>query len=130
MSSLPKPEDVDISIASLPCNPGRVPSLLDEISQIHNNGKDISADRHARLELLAKARALVQALETPRETMLKHCGAQTSCFFAIGLGVEIGLFKEMARDNGSPKTAAALAKAVGFDVNALRKSIYPRQDST
>lgn len=30
----------------------------------------------SRLELLKKARALVQALETPRETMIKHLWAQ------------------------------------------------------
>jgi len=59
----------------LPCDPGSVPGLLDEISQLRDKC-DVSTDRGIRLELLSKARALVQALETPRETMLKHCGAQ------------------------------------------------------
>jgi len=31
----------------------------------------------------------------------------------------------MAREQGSPKTATALATAVGFDANALRKSPGP-----
>lgn len=67
-------EVIDISIASSPCDIGVVPSLLDDISAL---GKNLSSDdRDGRLALLEKARCLVRALETPRETMLKHCGAQ------------------------------------------------------
>lgn len=72
---MPNGDVVDVSTVSLPCDPGRVPGLLDEISQMRDNC-DVSTDRGARLELLSKARALVQALKTPRETMLKHCSAQ------------------------------------------------------
>lgn len=66
---------VDVSIVSAPCSPSSVPGLLSEISQMGGNG-DALTDRSVRLALLNKARALVRALETPRETMLKHCGAQ------------------------------------------------------
>ena len=75
-----KPDEdvVDVSIVSSPCDPGSdpgsVPGLLDEISQMRDNC-DALTDCSVRLELLNKARALVQALETPRETMLKHYGA-------------------------------------------------------
>ena len=69
-------ELVDTAVASSPCDIEAVPSLLDEISAL---GKDVgNGDREGRLELLEKARSLVRALETPRETMLKHCGAQVS----------------------------------------------------
>ena len=76
-----KPDEdvVDVSIVSSPCDPGSVPGLLDKISQMRDNC-DALTDRSVRLELLNKARALVQALETPRETMLKHCGAQVRGF--------------------------------------------------
>jgi len=67
---------VDISIVSAACDPGSVPRLLDEISEMRDNADARITERSVRLELLSKARALVQALETPRETMLKHCGAQ------------------------------------------------------
>lgn len=75
LSTRPDGGVVDVSIVSVPCDPGSVPGLLDDISQMRDNC-DVSTDRGVRLELLSKARALVQALETPRETMLKHCGAQ------------------------------------------------------
>ena len=65
---------VDISIASAPCDMGAVPSLLTDISTL--GGQLSDGDREGRLRLLDKARSLVRALETPRETMLKHVGAQ------------------------------------------------------
>ena len=67
---------VDISVGLSPCDLESVPSLVDDIASLrerlsHN-------ERGARLELLEKARGLVRALETPRETMIKHCWAQVS----------------------------------------------------
>jgi hypothetical protein len=67
---------VDISVALAPCDLENVPNLLNDIK---STGERFSHnDRGARLELLEKARGLVQALETPRETMIKHCWAQVS----------------------------------------------------
>lgn len=66
-------DQVDVSIASEPCDIGSVPDLLNDLSFLQHNF-DIS-NRDSRLHLLAKARKLVQALETPRETMLRQCGA-------------------------------------------------------
>jgi hypothetical protein len=77
--SAPAPADtgetVDISIASAPCDISSVPRLIDDIASL-GSAHDLSADRDARLSLLEKARSLVAALETPRETMLKHVGAE------------------------------------------------------
>ncbi|KAH8661162.1 S-adenosyl-L-methionine-dependent methyltransferase [Ilyonectria robusta] len=110
---------IDISIASSPCDIGVVPSLLDDISAL---GKNLSGDdRDSRLALLEKARSLVRALETPRETMLKHCGAQTASFFCLALGNDVGLFKQMAAGGGSPNKVESLAKALGFEVDLLRR---------
>lgn len=67
---------VDVGLAAAPCNLDSVPGLLEEISSL---GSALSGDDgQARLKLLANARSLVTALETPRETMIKHCWAQVS----------------------------------------------------
>lgn len=69
-------EKIDASIASAPCDADSVPALLADVATL---GQHFSADnRSVRLELLEKARSLVRALETPRETMLKHVGGQVS----------------------------------------------------
>lgn len=65
---------VDVSIAINPNNLEAVPGLVKEI----NDGvKSLATGGHeARHELIVKARSLMLALETPRETMIKHCWAQ------------------------------------------------------
>lgn len=64
---------VDVSVALTPNDLSSVPALVNDISTL---GHAASGDYEARHQLLLKARALVQALETPRETMIKHCWAQ------------------------------------------------------
>lgn len=67
---------INVSIATSPNNIAAVPELLREITagvEALTTGGDA-----ARHELIIKARAMVQALETPRETMIKHCWAQVS----------------------------------------------------
>ncbi|KAK3687217.1 hypothetical protein B0T22DRAFT_509768 [Podospora appendiculata] len=88
-----KVTSIDISIASAPCD-------IDNV-------------------LLDKARALVQALETPKETMLRQCGADSASFYTIALGVDVGLFDELAKDAGSPKTTPELAAALEFGADLL-----------
>lgn len=56
-------------------DPAAVPSLIKEIAALGENFTD-SSDEEARLDLLIKARTLWKALETPRETMIRHCWAQ------------------------------------------------------
>jgi hypothetical protein len=67
---------VDISVALSPTDLKSVPSLLAEIASLGSSLDD--GDNHARLALLQKAKALVTALETPRETMIKHNWAEVS----------------------------------------------------
>jgi hypothetical protein len=65
---------IDVEIATRANDPKAVPNIL---KQIVNSGETPSVDNdRVRLALLANARALVRALETPRETMIKHCWAQ------------------------------------------------------
>ena len=65
---------VDISVALSPNNLPAVPDILKGISSLST--ATINGDDQSRLELVEKARQLVRALETPRETMIKHCWAQ------------------------------------------------------
>lgn len=59
-----------------------VPHLLERIK---STGANISSNNDSeRRELLAQARHLVQALETPRETMIKHCWAQVRLTSSFG----------------------------------------------
>ena len=67
---------VDISVALQANDLGSVPKLSKGIFSLSTAASD--GDEAARLELVEKARALVRALETPRETMIKHCWAQVS----------------------------------------------------
>lgn len=69
-------DTVQFSVAVSPNDIGAVPDLVKSIATaVHtlDDGGDVA--RHA---LLLKARTLVQALETPRETMIKHTWAQVS----------------------------------------------------
>jgi hypothetical protein len=67
---------VDISIATRPSNIHEVPNILKDI-EIGINGLATSDDEY-RKDVLVKCRALVQALETPRETMVDHCWGQVN----------------------------------------------------
>jgi hypothetical protein len=76
---------VDVSVALRPNNPESVPGLIQDISA---TGHALNSDDGAsRLRLLEKARDLVRALETPRETMIKHCWAQVSIMPAVDISV-------------------------------------------
>ena len=66
---------VDISIATEPNDIEAIPTLLKEITQAFDTFTTSNAGRE---DLLAKCRTLVQALETPRETMIYHCWAHAS----------------------------------------------------
>jgi hypothetical protein len=65
---------IDISIATQPNDINAVAGLIKELQ----SGVDglASGGDAARHDLLIKARTLMQALETPRETMVKHCWGQ------------------------------------------------------
>lgn len=73
---------VPLSVAWSPNDAAAVPGLLTRITRrfgkwraLETEEDDVQRDQ-ARHDLLLEARALVQALETPRETTIKHCWAQ------------------------------------------------------
>jgi hypothetical protein len=66
----------DSRIATSPNAVHEVPLLMEDIVA---HEKSLAAnDPKARLKLLDAARALVYALETPRETMIRYCWSQVS----------------------------------------------------
>jgi hypothetical protein len=67
---------VDISVALKANDLKIVPRLSSEIAAAGSSLDE--GDYDARQALLRKARALVTALETPRETMIKHNWAEVS----------------------------------------------------
>lgn len=67
---------INVSIAAQPNDVNAVAGLVKEL-QAGVDGLTAGGDA-ARHDLLIKARTLMQALETPRETMVKHCWGQVS----------------------------------------------------
>ncbi|RTE85342.1 hypothetical protein BHE90_000116 [Fusarium euwallaceae] len=104
---------VDVAVATSPNNLDAVPGLLKDItagaSALSTGGDE------ARHELLIKARTLVQSLETPRETMIKHTWAQTGAIAGLSFGVETGLWKLMAKNGDRPQKVSELAANLAVD---------------
>ena len=72
-----------VEVATSPNDADAVSSTIESIQAL---GKTFTpTDNFGRQELLAEARRLVRALETPRETMIKHNWAQVS----LSLGGEM-----------------------------------------
>ncbi len=66
--------EVELSIALAPNDLKSVPGLIHSINSIAEAAS--AGSENERLMLVEMARSLVRALETPRETMIKHCWAQ------------------------------------------------------
>ncbi|KAL0931848.1 Demethylsterigmatocystin 6-O-methyltransferase 8 [Colletotrichum truncatum] len=118
MGSIPEKLPFEGTVA---IQPNDAKSVADLSSRIAALSKSLSLDNNdERLQLLHEARSLVQALETPRETMISHLWAQPAVCFAIASGVKSGLFKFMARSPG-PKSVDELASALRFDPDVLSR---------
>lgn len=61
---------LDGGIAVRANDPGAVPKILEKLLMFRKS--TITEGNDGRLDMLALARSLVVALETPRETMIKH----------------------------------------------------------
>ncbi|KAF4221569.1 hypothetical protein CNMCM5878_008817 [Aspergillus fumigatiaffinis] len=103
---------VDVSIAIEPNNLEAVPTLLKEITESFDA---FITSNVGRTDLLAKCRTLVQSLETPRETMIYHCWAQTGAMAGLNFGVDSGLWTLMAQNGDKPQNVGELAAKLGID---------------
>lgn len=70
------PDRLDISFILVPNDLESVPELVQNINSL--SAELLGGGHDKRPELLGQAQALVQALETPQETMLKHLWASVS----------------------------------------------------
>jgi hypothetical protein len=113
------PVSISIETATRASDSTAVPEILQDI-QTFGDLPSVQ-DGNSRLELLAKARELVRALETPRETMIKHCWAQPACFAALTAGCNLGVFQIMANGGGRGISVQELASAVGTNVHMLTR---------
>ncbi|KKK23147.1 hypothetical protein AOCH_002289 [Aspergillus ochraceoroseus] len=106
--------DMDIdAIATLPCDMNALPSLLQDIA---TQGKDLTDNNsQTRQQLLKSARALVRALETPKETIIRLCWAEPNLYSSIYTAISLGLFPLLSRDGDSPKTVSQLGAWSGAD---------------
>ncbi|KAJ6186227.1 hypothetical protein N7519_007528 [Penicillium mononematosum] len=107
---------IDPRVATTPSAPERLAHLQKEIeshSQAYTNG-----NTDARLNLLETARSLVQAMETPQETMLRYCWAQPTAFAGIETCIDLGIFFILAQTD-KPKTVAELAATTGAEPELL-----------
>ncbi|EED19714.1 O-methyltransferase, putative [Talaromyces stipitatus ATCC 10500] len=103
---------VDETIAVKANDIDQVPHLLEEIAK---QGKALTQDgAQNRRRLLETVRSLSYVLETPREAIIRYCWSQPTIFAAIELGINLGLFKVLSKDD-KPKTAAELAEATGAE---------------
>ncbi|KAL5411980.1 hypothetical protein PMIN06_009449 [Paraphaeosphaeria minitans] len=125
------PVVIEDETAMRACDPDAVPGILDGMLE-HREQPLIQGE-----VLLAKARELVRALESPRETMAKHLWAQVrpespidpstnpylwhkpSCLAAITACHEIGVFQAMANGGGQPLKVTDIAFSVGTNVHML-----------
>ncbi|KAI3554047.1 hypothetical protein CABS01_00577 [Colletotrichum abscissum] len=114
MGSIPSeiPREVDISVALAACD---LPSVNQHVKNIANLTSAVAGgDNTARLSMLQSARLLVHALETPRETMIKHCWAQPAAFTALTYAVDSGLFALLSQSQKS-QNVSDLALKLGHD---------------
>jgi hypothetical protein len=84
--------------------------IVQAIRQIESDGSKFNhGDIDSRQKLIASARELISAAETPVETLLWNIWAMPTRSVALRLAVDLKLFETACSDNGSPKTNEQLA---------------------
>jgi hypothetical protein len=68
-------------LAVSPNLPNQIPNLLQKVAS--GGYEYLATGDQARLKLLEEARALVYALETPREAIIRHCWSEVRVLFPI-----------------------------------------------
>ncbi|KAI1852959.1 hypothetical protein JX265_012848 [Neoarthrinium moseri] len=106
-------DQIDIKLATSPNDISAVSNLAAGISSLASTlDKNDDAARHT---LLLKARTLVQALETPGETMIKHTWAQPGVAAGLISGVDTGLWTIMAKHVDEPQKVNDLADSLDME---------------
>lgn len=111
-------KQAEVSVTSA-TDAAAVSTLIKELSAEGANF-DETTDEETRLSLCLKARALWKALETPRETMIRHCWGQPAAMCALTTGTEKGVWEYLA-ENPGPFKAAEVAKVKEIDPPILMR---------
>jgi hypothetical protein len=82
-----KPPTVE-QLAVSPNLPSQIPNLLQKVAS--GGYEYLATGDQARLKLLEEARALVYALETPREAIIRHCWSEVRLLSLLGLAHPLG----------------------------------------
>jgi hypothetical protein len=96
--------------------------ILQTLQQIESDGsKFANGDPEARQRLIAGARELISAAETPVETLLWNVWAMPTRTVATRVAIDLKLFETASGDNGSPKTNKQLAAATGASPTLVKR---------
>ncbi|EUC34431.1 hypothetical protein COCCADRAFT_35891 [Bipolaris zeicola 26-R-13] len=109
---------LDGGIAVRANDPGAVPKILEKLLMFRKSS--ITEGNDGRLDMLALARGLVVALETPRETMIKHNWVQPGCHTAITACYNAGVFKVLA-EKDRPTKVDEIAAELGIPRQTLAR---------
>jgi hypothetical protein len=92
------------------------------LSQVSIDGTDFkNSDPGARQKLVASARELLTAAETPIDSLLWHLWVLPTRTAAARVAVDLKLFSTAVSDNGSPKTNEQLAATTGASPTLVKR---------
>ncbi|KAL2801702.1 hypothetical protein BJX63DRAFT_426569 [Aspergillus granulosus] len=100
-------EETSSGGARSPNLPSQIPSLLQKVAS--GGYEYLATGEQARLKLLEEARALVYALETPREAIIRHCWSEATSYAALETAVALILFNALGTDD-EPKSVVELRR--------------------
>ncbi|KAI1271014.1 S-adenosyl-L-methionine-dependent methyltransferase [Xylaria sp. FL0933] len=110
-----------VELATAPTNTNAVPRLLSEITAAGHVFTQADASVVARRDLLARARELTRALETPREIMIQQVWVQPCNIMAISFSVQSGLWTAIMDNGDGPQKVGDLAKRLSIQKELLQR---------
>lgn len=97
-------------------------NIAQALSQVATDGANfMNGDPEARQRLIYSARALLNAAETPVESLLWNIWALPTRTVAARIAVDLKLFETAVKDNGSPKTNEELAAATNASPTLVKR---------
>ncbi|KAL4887927.1 S-adenosyl-L-methionine-dependent methyltransferase [Aspergillus ambiguus] len=118
-ANINKSPELDVGHIAISPNAPQDASAL--IEQIASYGKSIPLENmQERCKLRDTARALADALETPRERLIRQCWSQLTEFAAIETAINLGIFEFLAQSK-QPVSASELARSSNADPVVLSR---------
>ncbi|KAK7931735.1 hypothetical protein PG985_002447 [Apiospora marii] len=97
-------------------------NVAQALKQVAQDGERfMDDDPAARERLVASARALVQAAETPMESLLWHVWALPTRTAAARIAVDLKIFETAVENDGFPKSNENLAAATGASPTLVKR---------